>query len=105
MIEVINVRADIRKECIIGRERLILKPVVTLPINTHVPKWSIREPWIQFYFERFTDPNEVFLRGDDPRKCGCQKVSCEDDMSKPKMACGFYGEENVDLVHPGRPMG
>jgi hypothetical protein len=102
-MEVISNRADIRISSTIGRERLTLKPVVTLPINTHVPRWSIQHPWIKFYFERFTDPNEVYLRSDDPRKCGCQKLSCKDDMDKPiypgskekfpVMACGFCGKK------------
>ena len=67
--------------------------MVSLPINTYHPGWGIRDPWIKFYFERFTDPNEVFMRSEDPKKCGCQKVSCPDNMLRSKMACGFCGKK------------
>ena len=73
----------------------VLKPMVTLPSKPYKPDLCIDPNWINFYFERFFDPLEVFLRDTNPnsRKCGCEKVSCPDDMRRSDYTCGFCGKK------------
>ena len=77
----------------VGITQLKLKPIATLPTTPFVPGWSISATWLNFYFDRFCDPKEIYVRSEDPKKCGCQKLSCQDNMRTSKFACGFCGHK------------
>ena len=85
----------------------VLKPMVTLPSMTYQPDWSIDPVWINFYFERYFDPNEVYLRdtAHNSRKCGCEKVSCPDDMRRSTYTCGFCGKKMSNWCMQDGPYG
>ena len=71
------------------------KTKISPPMNTFVNGWRLVPPYIDFYFQRFCDPNEKYLRDfhEDPKKCGCENVACVDEfIKKSKNYCGYCGK-------------